>query len=115
MIPSILARQLQKGIGDYVATTFPMTNVPFKDSFTDMLREKDYLYHEPYVSIRLPFRSVDTMPDCFEAIQPAYMPYVHQARAFERLTGKSLSPRWWPLVQVPVRRNAFVSHPGLLL
>lgn len=88
MIPSILARQLQKGIGDYVATTFPMTNVPFKDSFTDMLREKDYLYHEPYVSIRLPFRSVDTMPDCFEAIQPAYMPYVHQARAFERLTGK---------------------------
>lgn len=32
MLPSILAKQLQKGIGDYIATTFPMTNEPFKDS-----------------------------------------------------------------------------------
>ena len=26
MLPSILAKQLQKGIGDYIETTFPMTN-----------------------------------------------------------------------------------------
>lgn len=29
MLPSILAKQLQKGIGDYIETTFPMTNEPF--------------------------------------------------------------------------------------
>lgn len=25
MLPSILAKQLEKGIGDYIETTFPMT------------------------------------------------------------------------------------------
>lgn len=53
MLPSILAGQLQKGIGDYIEATFPMTNVP----------------------------------SCFEAIHPAYLPYVHQQKAFQRLTG----------------------------
>ena len=32
MLPSILAKQLEKGIGDYIETTFPMTNAPFKGS-----------------------------------------------------------------------------------
>jgi DEAD/DEAH box helicase domain-containing protein len=89
MIPSVLARQLQKGIADYVETTFPMTNAPFKDSFTKALGTKDYLYHEPFISIRLPFCTSPVMPDCFEAVTPSYRPYVHQAKAFERLTGKN--------------------------
>ena len=32
VLPSILARQLQTGIGDYVEATFPMTNEPFRGS-----------------------------------------------------------------------------------
>lgn len=87
MIPSILAKQLQKGIGDYIETTFPMTNVPFKGSVRNMIDTKDSVYHEPYVSVRLPFRVADEMPTCFEAIHPSYLPYVHQQKAFERLTG----------------------------
>lgn len=47
MLPSILAKQLQKGIGDYIATTFPMTNEPFKDSVEKMLANKGSVYHEP--------------------------------------------------------------------
>lgn len=87
MLPSILAKQLEKGIGDYLETTFPMTNVPFKGSVKNMLETKDSLYHEPYIAVRLPFRVAEVMPTCFEAIHPAYMPYVHQQRAFDRLTG----------------------------
>ena len=87
MLPSILAKQLQKGIGDYIATTFPMTNEPFKDSVEKMLANKGSVYHEPYVAVRLPFRVAAEMPTCFEAIHPAYLPYVHQQKAFERLTG----------------------------
>lgn len=30
MLPTILAKQLEKGICDYIETTFPMTNEPFK-------------------------------------------------------------------------------------
>ena len=87
MLPSILAKQLEKGIGDYIETTFPMTNEPFKGSIQKMLETKDSVYHEPYVSVRLPFRVADKMPGCFEAIHPAYLPYLHQQKAFERLTG----------------------------
>ena len=87
MLPSILAKQLQKGIGDYIETTFPMTNGPFRGSVRRMLETKDSVYHEPYVSVRLPFRVAETMPTCFEAIHPAYLPYVHQQTAFDRLTG----------------------------
>ena len=87
MLPSILAKQLQKGIGDYIETTFPMTNEPFKGSVQKMLANKGSVYHEPYVAVRLPFRVAAEMPTCFEAIHPAYLPYVHQQKAFERLTG----------------------------
>lgn len=87
MLPSILARQLQKGIGDYIETTFPMTNEPFKGSVQKMLSNKGSVYHEPYVAVRLPFRVAEEMPTCFEAIHPAYLPYVHQQKAFERLIG----------------------------
>ena len=87
MLPSILAKQLEKGIRDYIETTFPMTNGPFRGSIKKMLDTKDSVYHEPYVSVHLPFRVASKMPTCFEAIHPAYLPYVHQQTAFERLTG----------------------------
>ena len=87
MLPTILAKQLEKGIGDYIETTFPMTNEPFKGSIREMLKTKDSLFHEPYVSVRLPFRVAEHMPNCFQAIHPTYLPYVHQEKAFERLTG----------------------------
>jgi len=87
MIPSILAKQLEKGIGDYIETSFPMSNAPFKGSIRNMLQTKGSVYHEPYVSVRLPFRVVETMPTCFKSIHPAYLPYVHQQTAFNRLTG----------------------------
>ena len=88
MLPSVLAKQLEKGIGDYIETTFPMTNEPFNGSIRNMLETKDSVYHEPYVSVRLPFRVAEEMPTCFEALHPSYLPYVHQQIAFTRLTGE---------------------------
>ena len=87
MLPSILAKQLQKGIGDYIETTFPMTNAPFRGSIQNMLAAKDAVYRQPYVTVRLPFRVAEAMPACFEAIHPAFLPYVHQQISFDRLTG----------------------------
>ena len=95
MLPSILASQLEKGIGDYIETTFPMSNAPFKGSVAEMLAQKGSVYHEPYLAVRLPFRVAKEMPTCFEAIHPAYLPYVHQQKAFERLA----QPAALPLLQ----------------
>ena len=56
MLPSVLAKQLQRGLSDYIETTFPITNPFFKDSIRKMLERKDAVFHEPYISIKLPFR-----------------------------------------------------------
>ena len=70
MLPSILAKQLQKGIGDYIETTFPMTNAPFRGSLEKLLSSKNSVFHEPYIAVRLPFRVAEKMPECFEALHP---------------------------------------------
>lgn len=88
MLPSVLARQLQVALSDYVETTFPITNPVFKDSIKRMVQTPGALFHEPYVTVRLPFRVSDKEQDTFEAVQQIYRPYVHQQQAFDRLTGE---------------------------
>ncbi|MCD8206370.1 MAG: DEAD/DEAH box helicase, partial [Bacteroidales bacterium] len=87
MIPSILAWQLQNGMGDFVDTSFPMANEPFKGSLRKMADTKGALFHDPYVSVRLPFRKAEGASFSFEGFQMDKTPYVHQQKAFERLTG----------------------------
>lgn len=88
MIPSILARQIQSGLTDYIDTTFPITNLVFKDSLKRMLKEPKKVFHEPYVAVRLPFRVTENKENLFQSIHPVYTPYVHQQKAFRRLTGE---------------------------
>ena len=84
MLPSILSRQLEKGLSDYIEATFPMTNDCFKGSIDKLLKTKDSVYHEPYVAVKMPFRTSDEEDD-FEAVTINYKPYVHQHKAFKRL------------------------------
>ncbi len=39
MIPSVLAGQIRRGLKDYIDTTFPITNLVFRDSLKNMLSE----------------------------------------------------------------------------
>lgn len=88
MLPSVLAEQLQDGLRDYIDTTFPITNPVFKDSLSKMLRTPDAVFHEPYVAVRLPFRTHEGDTDIFKSINLPYAPYVHQYKAWERLNGE---------------------------
>ena len=88
MLPSVLARQYQEGLNDYIDTTFPITNSVFKDSLKKMLNTRDAVFHEPYVAVRLQFRVHEGDNNIFESIHQQYSPYVHQQKAFERLTGE---------------------------
>lgn len=45
MLPSILARQYQEGLIDYIDTSFPITNPIFKGSIRNMLNTKDGHMH----------------------------------------------------------------------
>ena len=92
MIPSILVRQLEKGLSDYIETTFPMTNAPFKGSLASMLNlageSTGAVFREPYISIRLPFRQQKESQMRFESLSFKYPPYQHQVRAWQRLAGE---------------------------
>ena len=56
MIPMVLARHIQSGLADYVETTFPMTNKPFRGSIRKLAHQEGMLSQEPFVSVKLPFR-----------------------------------------------------------
>ena len=53
MLPSILARQYQEGLIDYIDTSFPITNPIFKGSIRNMLNTKDAVFHEPLSLIHI--------------------------------------------------------------
>lgn len=88
MLPSILAKQLQQGIRDYIETTFPMTNEPFAGSLSALFAGADGVFHAPYVSVKLPFRKAEARKKYFEGVNLPFPPYVHQQKAYERLTGE---------------------------
>ena len=87
MIPMVLARHIQSGLADYVETTFPMTNKPFRGSIRKLAHQEGMLSQEPFVSVKLPFRVVGKHAEFpFPCLRPTYRPYAHQMRAFERIS-----------------------------
>ena len=87
MIPMVLARHIQSGLADYVETTFPMTNKPFRGSIRKLAHQEGMLSQEPFVSVKLPFRVVGKHAEFpFPCLHPTYRPYAHQMRAFERIS-----------------------------
>ena len=92
MIPSILARQLKEGLNDYIETTFPMTNEGFRGTIAEMLKTKDSVFHEPYVSVKMPFRVSENVFDGFKGINLPFKPYIHQEKAWKRLIGDDPLP-----------------------
>lgn len=87
MIPSVLATQYREGLIDYVETTFPVTSPIFEGSIRRFLEKENAFFHEPYISVRLPFRVAVHGNERFEAIHSAFPPYVHQNKAYDRLCG----------------------------
>lgn len=87
MIPSVLATQYREGLIDYVEATYPVTSPIFEGSIRRFLERENAFFHEPYISVKLPFRVAPTGNERFEAIHPAFPPYVHQNKAYDRLCG----------------------------
>jgi DEAD/DEAH box helicase domain-containing protein len=86
MLPTILAKHLQTSLQDYINSMYPMVNSGFRDSLLNLFKTKNAVFHEPYVSVGLPFRmAVDFPRDFFEFLELKYAPYVHQQKAYERL------------------------------
>src|SRR6056297_3829609 len=88
MIPSIVTRQLNKGLREYIHTTVPVSNEIFRGSIQRFI-DHEHLFKSPYFSVKMPFKQSSDFVSPFEGVELAFTPYAHQERAFERLNGNS--------------------------
>ena len=92
MIPSILAREVRRGVEDYIRTTFPVTSPFFKGVLEEFLRREKGLFRGPFIFLGLPFSPGKGEGEFFPEVPLGYPPYLHQEKAFARMAhprGKS--------------------------
>ena len=86
MIPSVIAEQVERGIKDFLRTTFPITNPFFEGCLDRLLDKKDQVFRGPFLGLKLPFVPAAGGKAYFPEVLPSgFQPYRHQQLAFERL------------------------------
>ncbi len=88
MIPSVLSNQVRRGVADFLRTTFPVSTPFYRGVMERFLGEDGGgIFKGPYISIKLPYRTSAIDSDFFSAISLSFPPYLHQEKAFRRLSG----------------------------
>lgn len=86
MIPSVIARQIERGVKEFLLTTFPITNPFFAGTLEKLLDTPGMLFRGPYLSVKLPFVPAEEGPSPFSEVLPeGFAPYRHQQQAWKRL------------------------------
>ncbi|MDR0571442.1 MAG: DEAD/DEAH box helicase, partial [Rickettsiales bacterium] len=67
-----------------------MNNPYFEGSFSKLLSQPSFIFHEPYFKVQLPFKVEENAENVFTSLHPEFKPYVHQWIAFNRLTGSNI-------------------------
>ncbi|MCF8030612.1 MAG: hypothetical protein K9K39_06925, partial [Desulfohalobiaceae bacterium] len=91
MIPSILSRQINQGLQDFLATSFHSTNPHFHGMLQRFLEKEGNFDKGPYVSLQLPFQRGRNQ-NFFQHVSLGRPPYLHQEMAFSRLSGPTPKP-----------------------
>src|SRR4030042_5299723 len=87
MLPSVVVRQIELALLDYLRTTFRLQDHPLDQALFDFLRHPERgLFKGPYLDLTLPFRRASEGEDIPLDVRPEFTPYSHQLRAFQRLT-----------------------------
>lgn len=93
LLPTLQARNIQRGLKDYLTTTFALADADARLALDDFLSdERDGIFKGPYVRMRLPYRSAPKYAEPSLEWQPPFPPYAHQATAWSRLTTLDLGP-----------------------
>ncbi|QCB52930.1 DEAD/DEAH box helicase [Rhodococcus sp. PAMC28707] len=90
LLPTIQANNLREGLTDYLATTFALTDPDAQGTLSDFVGHSDTgMFKGPYVRLRLPFApAVGNWGMHLDWCPAGFIPYGHQAFAFERLSTK---------------------------
>ena len=95
MIPSLVAGELKEALVEYLATTFALTDDEAYEALSEfLLDDEDGIFRGPFLRLRLPFVDAPAGGETgLEWTPPGFQPYVHQLLAWQRLAGRSASPR----------------------
>ena len=91
MIPGTLGREVRETIEDYLRTSYRIAT-PFFAKALDEFIERGEAFKGTYLSIQLPFIKSTKKEQPFPETPLPYTPYLHQERAFERLTAAPPKP-----------------------
>ena len=94
MLPIVVSRQLLEGLREFLRTTFPVTTPGFLrgdgSSFVDdFLQAESALAKGPWLEVKLPFRLALGENSTFSKFPLRFVPWQHQMRSFQRLSGPS--------------------------
>ncbi len=88
MLPSVLSRQIEQGVKDFLRTTFQVTTPFFHGVVDQLLDREEGVFKGPYLSLQLPFLRHQPKERPFpDVVKDGFRPFVHQQKSFERLKG----------------------------
>src|SRR5689334_8476445 len=87
MLPSLLTRDIQTGLKQYLMTAYEPSDSFFRGIMERFLARDDSWLKGPYVQIGLPFRLGNEGRGFFEGFQTIHKGFTHQEAAWERLRG----------------------------
>mgnify|MGYP000855222625 CR=1 FL=1 len=93
MLPAHLAENIRKQVLFYLQSTFDFSDKRTGEAFLEFLENPDSgIFKGPWAQLRRPFRPADKdAPSPFDITKP-FDPYIHQLRAWNRLTSKDHKP-----------------------
>lgn len=91
MIPSLLDRQLQRGVAHFLETQISSSIRLFHSGLEEFLDRGEILFKGPYLSIDIRFRKSEVEGEYFPKVPLGFTPYLHQYRTFERPLGPRLN------------------------
>lgn len=95
MLPHLQAEELKTSILEYLKATFDFRDKEVHEIFYRFIEDpKEGLFKGPYVSLSLPFIKEGGVPgEAPLEIMPPFEPFVHQSKAFNRLSSRNGDPQ----------------------
>lgn len=88
MQPTLAAEEVRRNLTQYLTTTFALADAETREGLDRFLNHSAHgIFRGPYLRIRTPFRHAsDGWRRHLDRVPDGFVPYRHQARAFERLS-----------------------------
>ena len=96
MLPTVVSAEVERALLDYLQTTFHLRDKALESALFRFLKDESTgMFRGPYLDVRLPFRRASESWERASPLDygPPFVPYVHQLRAFERLSARERTPQ----------------------